>query len=75
MLRIEGVRRVDGETEDVERGHITKTLVWQAKEFSLYSETTGVCWKEFECGRDMAIFVVGKGPSGHTVQAFCGVGS
>lgn len=58
-----------GEAEDVERGQIMKTLVWQAKEFTFYSETTGVCWKEFECGRDMAIFVVGKGQSGHTVQA------
>lgn len=60
MLRTEGVRRVDGEAEDMERGQITKTLVWQAKGFSFYSETTGVCWKEFERGRDMAISVVGK---------------
>lgn len=40
-----------------------KTLVWQAKEFTVYAEVTGVCLKEFECGRNMAI-------SGHIIDGW-----
>lgn len=64
-----------GQAEDMERNQIMKALVWQAKEFTFYPETTGLCWKELECGRDMAIFVVGKGQCGHAGQAFWGVDS
>lgn len=68
----QGVRRAHGEAEGVERGQISKTLLWQSKEFTFYSETTGVCLKEFERRRGMAIVVVGKGQSGLTVQTLWG---
>lgn len=63
------MRRADGGAGDMERGQIMKTRLWQAKDVTFYSEITGVCLKESERGRDMAIFVVGKCQSGHTVQA------
>lgn len=60
-LRTEGEDWVWG--EQMWWGQIIKTLVWQAKEFTVYAEVTGVCLKEFECGRNMAI-------SGHIIDGW-----
>lgn len=53
----------------MERGQIVKTRLWQAKDVTFYSEIAGVCLQEFERGRHVAIFTVGKCQAGHTIRA------